>query len=234
MTLVLGAMDGEVAAITAGMDVGSRGEWRGFPVVRGTIAGTPVVVSRTGVGKTLSAMLCQHLIDEYAPERIIFTGVAGALREDLEIGDTVIAEDTMQHDMDVTALGFERGQIPYSPHRFYVCDPGLVEAAIAVDSAHRAPHGGAHGDVHRGRVLTGDQFIADPARREELASAFDAIAVEMEGASVGLVATVNAIPFLLIRTISDHSDGSAVEFEKVVAIAAENSWHYVSRILEDL
>lgn len=224
MTLVLGAMDGEVAAITAGMDVDSRGEWRGFPVVRGSISGAPVVVSRTGVGKSLSAMLCQHLIDEYAPERIIFTGVAGALREDLEIGDTVIAEDTMQHDMDVTALGFERGQIPYSPHRFFACDRGLVETAMAV-----AP---PRGSVHRGRVLTGDQFIADPARREELAEAFDAIAVEMEGASVGLVASVNAIPFLLIRTISDHSDGSAVEFEKVVAFAAENSWHYLCKILE--
>ncbi|HKJ85650.1 MAG TPA: 5'-methylthioadenosine/adenosylhomocysteine nucleosidase [Spirochaetia bacterium] len=226
MTLVLGAMDGEVAAIVAGMDVDASGEWRGFPVVRGVISGTPVVVSRTGVGKSLSAMLCQHLIDEYAPERIIFTGVAGALRSDLEIGDTVIADDTMQHDMDVSALGFERGRIPYSPHRFFTCDPALVEAAMAVDPP--------HGSVHRGRILTGDQFIADPARREELASTFDGIAVEMEGASVGLVATVNEIPFLLIRTISDHSDGSAVEFEKVVAFAAESSWHYLCRILENL
>lgn len=232
MTLVLGAMDGEVAAITAGMEVDSRGEWRGFPVVRGTIAGRPVVVSRTGVGKTLSAMLCQHLIDEYAPERIIFTGVAGALREDLEIGDTVIAEDTMQHDIDVTALGFERGRIPYSPYRFFVCDPRLVEAAMAVGGAHGRAQDRPHGSVHRGRILTGDQFIADAGRREELASAFDAIAVEMEGASVGLVAAVNATPFLLIRTISDHSDGSAVEFETVVAFAADNSWHYVRGILE--
>ncbi|MFW5744397.1 MAG: 5'-methylthioadenosine/adenosylhomocysteine nucleosidase, partial [Spirochaetota bacterium] len=85
MTLVLGAMDGEVAAIVENMDVERRERWHGFPVVVGAIGGSPVVVSRTGVGKTLSAMLCQRLIDRHEPERIIFTGVAGALRKDLDI-----------------------------------------------------------------------------------------------------------------------------------------------------
>ena len=226
MTLVLGAMDGEVAAITAGMQVDAREEWNGFPVLRGEISGRPVVVSRTGVGKSLSAMLCQRLIDAWSPERIIFTGVAGALRSTLEIGDTVIAVDTMQHDMDVTALGFELGRIPYSPHRVFACDPELVRLAAGV----RPPHGSAH----RGRVLTGDRFVADAATRERLAQTLGGDAVEMEGASVGLVATVNSIPFLLIRTISDHSDGSAVAFEEVVSFAAGNSWHYLREIMQHL
>ncbi|MFW5689124.1 MAG: 5'-methylthioadenosine/adenosylhomocysteine nucleosidase [Spirochaetota bacterium] len=223
MTLVLGAMDGEVAAITEGMRVAHRGDWHGFPIVSGEIAGRPVIVSRTGVGKTLAAMLCQRLIDEHDPERIIFTGVAGALRDGLEIGDTVIAHDTIQHDMDVTALGFAPGQIPYSPHRVFRCDESLVDLALGLDP----PSGRSHG----GRILTGDQFIADAKVRERLARDLAGDAVEMEGASVALVSTINEIPFLLIRTISDHSDGSAVAFEEVVSLAARNSWYYLEHIL---
>jgi adenosylhomocysteine nucleosidase len=228
MTLVLGAMDGEVAAIVANMAVDRREAWRGFPIVHGSIAGAPVVVSRTGVGKTLSAMLCQRLIDLCEPERIIFTGVAGALRKDFAIGDTVIAREALQHDLDVTALGFPVGQIPYSAYRVFPCDRDLVSRAMAVKPA--------HGRTHLGRILSGDQFIADAAQRERLAADLQGDAVEMEGASVALVALVNEIPFLLIRTISDHADlseeGSAIDFERVVGLAADNSWHYLEGILD--
>ena len=225
MTLVLGAMDGEVAAIVANMDVDSREEWRTYPIVRGSIAGAPVVVSRTGVGKTLSAMLCQHLIDRFAPARIIFTGVAGALHSGLEIGDTVVARDTLQHDMDVTALGLEIGRIPFSPYRVFRCDDELVRRALRVTPP--------HGRAHEGRVLTGDQFVADAKLRERLAGTLSGDAVEMEGASVGLVATINEIPFVLIRTISDHADGTALEFARLVSFAADNSWHYLSQMLQE-
>lgn len=230
MTLVLAAMDGEVAAIVANMEVSRRDEWRGFPVFRGAIAGSPVVVSRTGVGKTLSAMLCQRLIDEVDPKRIIFTGVAGALRKELAIGDTVVAREALQHDLDVTALGFQVGQVPYTSYRLFSCDAALVAAALAVEPV--------HGRVHAGRILSGDQFVADAAVRERLARELGGDAVEMEGASVALVAAVNEVPFLLLRTISDHADlseeGSAVEFERVVSLAADNSWHYLHTMLANL
>ncbi|MFW5685513.1 MAG: 5'-methylthioadenosine/adenosylhomocysteine nucleosidase [Spirochaetota bacterium] len=226
MTLILGAMDGEVATILSLMDLDAREEWRGFPIAHGSIAGAQVVVSRTGVGKTLSAMISQYLIDRFSPERIIFTGVAGALRDRLEIGDTLVARDSMQHDMDVTALGFEIGRIPYSAHRIYPCDERLVEIASRIDPP--------HGTRHVGRVLTGDQFVANAGHRERLAAELDGDAVEMEGASVGLVAAVNGVPYLLIRTISDQSDGSAIEFDRIVGFAADNSWHYLQGILGEL
>ena len=223
MTVVLGALDGEVASITASMDRESRDDWNGYPIARGSISGSPAVVSRTGVGKTLSAMLCQHLIDRYAPRRIILTGIAGALRDDLAIGDIVVARDTVQHDVDLTAMGFERGTFPGSRCRAICCDPDLVARASGVRPV--------HGRMRIGRILTGDQFIADAARRAQLADAFDGDAVDMEGASVGLVAAVNRVPFLLIRTISDRCDGSAIDFRAVLERAADNSWHYVTNIL---
>ena len=226
MTLVIGAMHGEVASITAWMHQDLREEWNGFPIARGTVSGSPVIVSRTGVGKTLSAMLCQHLIDRYAPGRIIFTGIAGALHDGLSVGDTVVARDTLQHDVDLTAMGLARGILPGAPCRVYRCDPGLVARAAAVSPVH------GRGSI--GRVLTGDQFVADAARRATLAGAFGGDAVDMEGASVGLVAAVNRLPFLLIRTISDRCDGSAIDFREVLRLAADNSWRYLECMLEGI
>ncbi|MFP4377091.1 MAG: 5'-methylthioadenosine/adenosylhomocysteine nucleosidase [Spirochaetales bacterium] len=224
MTLVLGALDSEVKTITERMEVKHVYRWRGFPVREGLISGEPVVVSRSGVGKSLSAMVTQHLIDQYQPSRIIFTGVAGGLVPDVAIGDMIIASECIQHDMDATSFGFEPGEIPYTRFRAIACDPALLELARGVE----LPEGRAH----VGRILTGDQLVADASVRDALVARFDGLAVEMEGASVGLVAAVNEIPFLLLRTISDTADESVADFANFIVVAAENSWHYLSRMLQ--
>ena len=181
------------------------------------------------MGKTLSAMLTQYLIDRYAPSRIVFTGVAGALDPELEIGDTLVAESCMQYDMDVTALGFKLGEVPYTPYRVLSCDPELVDSARTC-----RPSGGA---VRVGHVLTGDTFVVtskDESHRylrDELAGD----AVEMEGASAGLVATVNEVPFVIVRTISDKADAStSVNFAKFVKQASRNAWEFVDHIMAGL
>ena len=224
MTLILGAMDGEIAESRANLQHSSTTEWNGFEIHFGSIGDHEVMVAKTGVGKSLSAMFCQHLIDVHAPDRILFSGVAGALNPSLEIGDTLIARDCVIHDMDSTALGFKRGEIPYSSYRVFTCDPNLVAQAVAV--------GPMEGRVVIGRVLTGDQFVASAQTRNELRAALDGDAVEMEGASVGLVATVNHIPFLLIRTISDKADGQAhTDFGAFLRFASRNAWHYIRHIV---
>jgi 5'-methylthioadenosine/S-adenosylhomocysteine nucleosidase len=169
-------------------------------------------------------MLCQHLIDEYLPERILFIGVAGSLNPDLTVGDTLIARDCLFHDMDVTPFGFKPGEIPFTPYRILLCDSKLVELSRALPP--RA------GKALVGRVLTGDQFIASATERARLREEFNGDAVEMEGASVGLVATVNQIPFLLLRTISDEADGKGKkEFHRFLEFASDNAWHYLRGIL---
>lgn len=224
MTLILGAMDGEIAESRANLQHSSTTEWNGFEIHHGWIGDREVEVAKTGVGKSLSAMFCQHLIDTHTPDRILFSGVAGALNPSLEIGDTLIARDCVIHDMDATALGFKRGEIPYTPYRVFTCDPDLVAQAEAVEPM--------EGSVVTGRVLTGDQFVASAQTRHELRAALDGDAVEMEGASVGLVATVNQIPFLLIRTISDKADGQAhTDFSAFLRFASRNSWHYIRQIV---
>ncbi len=227
MTLILGAMDGEIAAARADLENPSRTAWNGFHIHHGWIGDREVLVAKTGVGKSLSAMFCQHLIDTHSPEQILFGGVAGALNSSLEIGDTLIARDCIIHDMDATAFGFKLGEIPYSPYRVFTCDPALVAQAATVEPM--------EGSVVTGRVLTGDQFLTSAQTRNELRAALDGDAVEMEGASVGLVATVNRIPFLLIRTISDKADGQArTDFGSFLQFASRNSWHYFRHILVNI
>lgn len=223
MTLILGAMDGEIAEARRGI-VDARSEsWHGFGYWHGHLGEEEVIVARAGVGKTLSAMVCQRLIDLYHPAAILFTGVAGALNPRLEIGDTLIARDCIIHDMDATKLGFQRGEIPYTGFRLLQCDPGLVAAASSIEPL--------EGRMMTGRVLTGDQFVSESSVRSELRDTLHGDAVEMEGASVGLVATVNEIPFLLIRTISDKADGHAgVDFGRFLQFASRNSWHYLRQI----
>lgn len=226
MTLVLGALDREVDALAAALGDRVDESALGRPVYRGRIDDHPVIVSRTGVGKSMSALFAQHLVDRYAPKRIVFTGVAGSLNRGYELGDVVVARDCVQHDMDVTSMGFELGRIPYTDYRFLPADPALLEIARAI----RPPRGRAH----VGRILTGDRFVTDAGLRDRLAAALDGDAVEMEGASVALVAAVNALPFLLIRTISDHSDGTALDFERLLDVSAANSLHYVRELLARL
>lgn len=224
--LLLGALDAEVEAFKEHIDGPRETRWREYRFLEGVIRGHAVVVSRCGVGKSLSAMLTQHLIDRYTPSAIIFTGVAGALNPELEIGDTVVAKTCMQYDLDARALGFDLGAVPYTSYRILEGDRELVERALTCKPS--------NGSVHGGHVLTGDSFIVtskDDSHRY-LRDDLSGDAVEMEGASVGLVATVNDIPFVVIRTISDKADASAsINFEKFVKKASRNAWEFVDHLL---
>lgn len=228
MTAIFGALDAEIDAFVDTMRTDTTEKWNEFVFRAGSIGGRPVVVAKSGVGKSLAAMLTQRAIDAFSPQRIILTGVAGSINPAIDIGDTVIARDCLQYDMDVTALGFRLGEIPYSPYHVLRCDSELVERALGT------PDGAK---VHVGRVLTGDRFLVqsmmDAHRylREKLAGDV----VEMEGASVGLVATVNKIPFIIIRTVSDKADSNArVDFARFLPRASSNSLAFVRHILESL
>jgi len=226
MIILLGALDGEIAEFLDALGAKTDEPWNGFVFHRGLLEGKEVVVAKSGVGKTLSAMVTQHLIDKYHPTAIIFTGLAGGISTKLDIGDTLIATDCMQHDFDVTALGPKRGAIPFSPYRIFSCNPGLLELALSCVPL--------DGKAVCGRVLTGDQFITGKnlAAMSYLVDELEGDAVEMEGASVGLVATVNDIPFLLIRTISDKADAGAIlDFKAFLPRASRNSLRYVRHIL---
>lgn len=226
MIVILGAMESEISEFLSCMENRQTRNWNGFDHHQGTIDGHAVLVSRSGVGKVKAAMLTQHLIDDYEPRAVLFTGLAGSLRPHIAIGDTLIARDLVQHDMETSGIGFPRGQIPFTDWRFLPADPRLLEIAAGFSPK--------LGCLHVGRICTGDQFIT---HREMDSHAYlnDELAgdgVEMEGASVAQVCHINKVPFLVARTISDKADGSAaVNFEEFLPRASHNSLDFVRYML---
>lgn len=110
---IIGAMDEEVELLLAGMNGSETVEKAGIRYHKGRFHGKNVIVCKSGVGKVNAAVTTQILIDFFGVSKVLFTGVAGAVHPELNIGDIVISSECLQHDMDVTALGFERGVIPY-------------------------------------------------------------------------------------------------------------------------
>ena len=204
--------------------VAAEGPFEAFRFPHG---GTEVTLVRCGVGKVSAAMVAQYAVDHFRPDCLMVTGIAGGLGR-FALGDVVVSRDCVQHDLDVTALGHPLGQVPLTEHRFLSADPRLVELALAT------PVPGQR--VVSGRILTGDQFVtaADAAQQQRLRS-LHGDAVEMEGAAVALVATVNRIPFVVIRSVSDHADGTApVDFRAWLRRAATNSYTVCAGILRGL
>lgn len=227
--IILGALDGEISAFLEFFSLEKKLNWKEFTFYSGVYSDKNIIVAKCGVGKVLSALVTQKLIDLYDPSAIIFTGIAGSLNHDLEIGDILVGEDSIQHDVDATRFNFKRGEIPHTPYRFLKSDPDFMQAALSFKSEKH--------NVYKGRMLTGDQFISyknfneKPYLIDELAGD----CVEMEGASVALVATVNDIPHLIIRTISDKAHiKTKVNIREFLNKASENSLEIVKHILKNI
>lgn len=225
MFAIIGAMDAEIEEYLRHIEDEKIHLWHDFTFYEGRLYSHPVVVVKSGIGKVFAAMITQHLIDCYTPTHVIFTGVAGALNPGYEIGDVVLSSDCVQHDMDVSTLGFERGRIPYTDYQFFSADPTLIDLAKQAEVNH---------PIHIGRILTGDQFFTQKKLRETayLTQELKGDAIKMEGAAVGQVCALNKIPFLIVRTISDKADEQApVNFTEFLPEIARNSYSIVDYIL---
>ena len=201
---IIGAMETEVAALKQAMETERVVTKAGMDFYEGTLKGTPAVVVQCGIGKVNAAMCVQILADLFQVTHVLNTGVAGSLNADLDIGDILVSEKAIQHDVDVSALGYQLGKIPGFENREFLADPGMADAVI--DACKRA-----NPNVHvvKGCVVSGDQFISDGKVKERLICEFHGDCAEMEGASIAQAAVLNGIPFLVVRAISDKADGSA-------------------------
>ena len=214
---IIGAMELEVATLKKNMDTDQITKKAGMEFHEGNLKGMPVVVVQCGVGKVNAAMCVQILADLYDVTHIINTGVAGSLNPALDIGDILVSKDAIQHDMDVTPLGYAKGQIPGLEQLAFTADEKLCKTAV------------------EGRVVSGDQFISSKEIKDALIAEFHPDCTEMEGASIAQAATLNNIPYVVIRAISDKADGSAQEdyptFEKK---AAEHCAKLVQEMMREL
>ena len=194
---------------------------------KGVLENKNVLLVLSGNGKVNAAAVAQLVVLEKVSS-IIFTGVAGGLLKEQNIGDLVIATDTVQHDVDVTALGYKLGEVPGDGFSFE-SDPKLFNIAYA--AAKKVPDT----KVTKGRVLTGDQFINSSEKITFLQNEFAASSVEMEGAAIGQIAKKWDIPFVIIRSLSDTADeNSHMDFNDFIEIAAKNAKIVVLNMLKEL
>lgn len=226
---IIGAMDEEIALYMEAMSQTTTTVKAGITYYSGQLEGNDIVLCKSGVGKVNAAVTTQILIDQFQVERVIFTGVAGAVHPELNIGDIVVSTDCIQHDMDVTPLGFAPGQIPFTEQWVWKADQTLMEKAV---EAGKELEAGVQ--VVTGRILSGDQFVASREKVAALYEQFGAHCTEMEGAAVAQVCAMNSIPFVVVRSMSDKADGSAhVNFVEFTKLASQRSFAIVSKMLVD-
>lgn len=223
---IIGAMDEELALLLDGMEDKEPVAQAGLSFVKGKFHGKDVVVCKSGVGKVNAAITTQVLVDRFDVGMIWFTGVAGALHPSLDIGDIVISSSCQQHDMDCSPIGFPRGVTPFQEVSDFLADPRLIK--LAEEACARVCRENGY---RVGRILSGDQFIADPEVVRFLYERMDGACVEMEGGAIGQVCHMNAVPYVMLRSMSDKADGTAdVNFAEFTVIASKRSFE----IIEDM
>lgn len=183
----------------------------------GLIEEKNIVVVKSNVGKVNSSRICQMMIDKFDIELIINVGTAGSVSNELDIGDVVIAKKLVQYDFDVTAFGRKLGEIENIGENILV-NKNLLELFNGLN-------------VKYGTISSGDKFVYKLEEKNYIRETFDAVCVEMEGASIAQVCLLCNIPFLVIRSITDKLDGSSkMEFEEFLSLSSKNA----SKILKEV
>jgi adenosylhomocysteine nucleosidase len=228
---IIGALEEEVSSLLDEMeDVASltlaRTEFHA-----GRLHGKEVVLVQCGMGKVNAAICAQLLITVYHCSHIIFTGVAGALDPQLDVGDIVISRAALQHDYDLTPIGWKPGQIDKIGVEMKA-DPGLI--ALAEEAVKETAPSVR---VFEGTIVSGDQFIHTDLQKKYILDTFheECRCCEMEGGAVAQACVLNDTPFVILRSISDKADGSShVSFETFKEEAAQHGEAIVNYMVEHL
>ena len=223
MLAIVSAMPEEIAGVLQALADVKIQEFGRRQFHTGSLQGAEVVVVFSRWGKVAAAATVTQLLSSYPVTRLVFGGVAGAARPGLAIGDIVVATELVQHDMDASPL-YPRYEVPLLGKARFAADPVLCEqlsaaakAFLAQDLRSRAAAGELElfkidaPKVVCGLVASGDKFFASASDVQELRQRLPEVCcVEMEGAAVAQVCDEYAIPFAVVRTISDSADENSV------------------------
>ncbi len=224
---IMGAMPEEVEPLVARLDSYQEIEYADNTYYEGKYKGKDIVVAYSKIGKVFATLTATTMIEKFGCDILLFTGVAGAISEELHIGDLIVADGLCQHDLDITAFGHPYGYVPEGD----VCiwsDPELKEVAkkVAYEKGIKLKHG---------IVATGDQFVADPQRKKWIGETFKADALEMEGAAVAVVCNALDVPFFVLRAISDSADMDAgFDFDEFLHSSAKVSADFIMAMVQKI
>jgi adenosylhomocysteine nucleosidase len=245
---IIGAMDEELVPIRAlahhleKIEKGNRVFWHG------DMHGHQVHLTRCDPGKVNAVIATQQLLDHFAPDCLFNMGSSGALSPDLEVGDLVVVTEAIQHDFDLTGWGMkpgeilfdvktaENGQLTFISRQVFPTDSKLTdlayEAARSVELDRLKDHSPK---VHRGRIVSGDQFISSVEKAAHLWKTHQALAVDMEAAAIAHACQINNVPFLCVRAMSDKADHSAnVAFTDFLVAATHNYGRVFDKLIRQI
>jgi adenosylhomocysteine nucleosidase len=226
---IVSAMEPELALVLEHLSGARRERAAGRDFYAGCWHGRDVVAVLARVGKVAAATTATTLIERFGVTGIVFTGVAGGLGPDVNIGDVVVARDFLQHDLDASPL-FPRYEVPLYGRARFPADAALSQqltqaaSRALADPAHLLGNAQlrqfhlARPVVHQGLVISGDRFIATREDSAALRQALPgALAVEMEGAAIAQVCDDYGVPLAAARIISDRADDDAhVDFTRFI------------------
>ncbi|ELY4003504.1 5'-methylthioadenosine/S-adenosylhomocysteine nucleosidase [Cronobacter dublinensis] len=225
---IIGAMEEEVTLLRDKIDNRQTLNIAGCEIYTGTLNGVDVALLKSGIGKVSAAMGATLLLEHCKPDVVINTGSAGGLAPSLKVGDIVVSDEVRYHDADVTAFGYEYGQMAGCPAAFKADEKLIAAAQATIEQL----------NLHavRGLVVSGDAFINGSVNLAKIRHNFpQAIAVEMEATAIGHVCHNFGVPFVVVRAISDVADQqSHLSFEEFLAVAAKQSSMMVETLLTSL
>ncbi len=224
---IMGAMPEEVAPILKKLGEYKTTEYANNTYYEATYKGIELVVAYSKIGKVFSTLTASTMIQHFGCDRLLFSGVAGAISPTLKVGDLIVATKLSQHDLDITAFGHPFGYVPEGAV-FIETDKDMIamskEVALEMNKS-----------VQEGIIATGDQFVANEERKNWIGDTFQADALEMEGASVAVVCNALNIPFFILRAISDAADMDAsFSFDEFLETSAVESADFVMKMVDKI
>jgi adenosylhomocysteine nucleosidase len=232
---IIGAMENEVTMLRDSIEDVTTEKVADFDFYWGKLEKRAVVLLRCGVGKVNAAVGCALLITRFHPDFVINTGSAGGIDPTLKVGDAIISNGLLYHDVDITAFGYEPGQLPNMPAVFPVPEGLISQAELAIAQLKQEGNLSAAFNSIRGLIGSGDVFMHDPEWIGKIRRIFPKIrAVEMEGAAIAHTCRIFGVPALIIRALSDIAgEESPVKFDEFLPIASRHSGEIVKRIVKN-
>lgn len=220
---IIGAMDEEISVISSEIKNLTVYDINNMKFYKGTIYDIDIVLVKSGIGMVNAAITTTLLFKEFGVDKILFSGVAGSLNRNINVGDIVIADSLVEYLFDATEFGYEIGTIPRMDTSIFKSDRLLNKIKNILKND----------NIYYGKILSGDKFVSNLSEKEKLGLTFNALAVDMESASVAHCAHVLGIEFAIIRSISDSLNSSSVmEYTEFVNLAANNSKDVILKILK--
>lgn len=226
---IIGAMEPEVAILKAKLSNCESSTHAGYTFYQGQLDDNDVVIVQSGIGKVAAALATAILIDKFHPDYIVNTGSAGGFDPSLKVGDIVVSSEVRYHDVDVTAFGYEIGQLPANPAAYIPHETLVTAAKACIDGLE---------DIQTmvGLITTGDTFMTKDDDIAKARANFPTMAaVEMEGAAIAHTCHQFNVPFVIIRSLSDIAGKeSPTSFDEYLETASVNSSKLVINMLNAL